>query len=324
MSAGWGAVPAAAHIAVETAAHVAAALPLLIWLYLLGARGGFWRVSRHLSREAPGSLGPRRTRLSGRLGPSGRLGSFGTGGPSGSGAPARIGGPECQSGPAPPRRVVAIIPARNEAPVIGEAVRSLLAQDFTGPVHLIVVDDGSTDGTAEAALAAAAQARAADSSAATRRLTVLRGAPLPPGWSGKLWAMSQGVAAAASLNPDYLLLTDADIQHEQGNVAALVASAESQGWDLVSSMVRLSTATFAEKCLIPAFVFFFFKLYPPAWIASKRSQAAGAAGGCMLIRRAALARIGGLATIRSTIIDDCALAATVKAAGGSVSLGLTR
>jgi hopene-associated glycosyltransferase HpnB len=136
--------------------------------------------------------------------------------------------------------------------------------------------------------------------------------------------MSQGVAAAAARHPDFLLLTDADIEHEPDNVASLVGSAEAHRLDLTSSMVRLSTISFAEKCLIPAFVFFFFKLYPPSWIGSPRMRTAGAAGGCMLIRPAALARIGGIGAIRGCLIDDCALAAAVKASGGSISLGLTR
>lgn len=264
--------------ALPLAVRAAAALPLLIWVYLLGARGGFWRVARHLPPPLP---------------------------PSTSQAPAA-------------RRVAAVIPARNEADVIGAAVRSLLEQELDGTIQVIVVDDGSTDGTASAALHAAAATNASG------RLTVIDGAPLPAGWSGKLWAMSQGIAAAAGYEPDYLLLTDADIEHDPGNVAALIARAEAHGLDLVSSMVRLSTSSFAEQCLIPAFVFFFFKLYPPAWIASRRARTAGAAGGCMLIRPAALARIGGIAAIRASLIDDCALAAAVKASGGSISLGLTR
>jgi hopene-associated glycosyltransferase HpnB len=135
--------------------------------------------------------------------------------------------------------------------------------------------------------------------------------------------MSQGVTAAAALDPDYLLFTDADIRHERDNIARLVANAEVHGRDLVSYMVKLSARSFAERCLIPAFVFFFLKLYPPAWIASSRSKVAGAAGGCILIRPAALARSGGLTAIRSQIIDDCALALAVKSSGGRIWLGLT-
>ena len=180
------------------------------------------------------------------------------------------------------------------------------------------IDDGSTDGTAEAAIRAAADIGAA------ARLTVLRGAPLAAGWSGKLWAMSQGVEAAAGRNADYLLLTDADIHHEPDAIAALVARAEAAHCDLVSCMVELRVLTLAERALVPAFVFFFFLLYPPDWIASPRHRTAGAAGGCMLLRPQALASIGGLASIRSELIDDCALARAIKTAGGHIWLGLTR
>jgi hopene-associated glycosyltransferase HpnB len=251
-----------------------AAVPLLIWLYLLSARGGFWRVSR-------------------------------------------------QFAPLPAKhdfasRVVAIIPARNEAAVIGDAVSSLLQQHFTGSMHVVVIDDGSTDGTYSAAVSAAAGV------GLSAQLTVITAAPPPPGWSGKVWAMSLGVAAAIGLDPDYLLFTDADIHHDPDQVAMLVSIADAQQRDLVSYMVLLRAVTVAEKCLIPAFVFFFLKLYPPAWIASAHRRTAGAAGGCMLIRPRALERIGGLRTIRSQIIDDCALARAIKAGGGSIWLGLTR
>ena len=214
-------------------------------------------------------------------------------------------------------RVVAVVPARNEAEHIGRAVGSLLAQDWGGELQVIVVDDGSTDGTADAAR------RAAVAVGAGRGVTVLGGAPLAPGWSGKLWAMAQGVEAARALAPDYLLFTDADIEHARDSVASLVEQGERERRDLVSVMVRLSSATWPERCLIPAFVFFFFKLYPPRWIAERGTRTAGAAGGCILIRPAALERAGGLAAIRGAIIDDCALAARVKASGGSLWLGLS-
>jgi hopene-associated glycosyltransferase HpnB len=139
-----------------------------------------------------------------------------------------------------------------------------------------------------------------------------------------LWALSQGVAVAAQLNADYLLFSDADTCHGSSSVASLVADAETYHRDLVSRMVRLSTATTAERFLIPAFVFFFFKLYPPAWIAAPERKAAAAAGGCVLIRPRALARAGGLQAIRSQIIDDCALARAVKDSGGRISLELAR
>jgi hopene-associated glycosyltransferase HpnB len=151
-------------------------------------------------------------------------------------------------------KVVAVIPARDEAQVLGDTVQSLLRQEPDGSLHIIVVDDASADGTARVAQEAAAALNASD------RLQVLAGTPLPAGWTGKLWAMNQGIAAAALLDPDYLLLTDADIHHEPGNVASLVAVAQAHDCDLVSSMVQLSVNTVAEKCLIPAFVFFFLML----------------------------------------------------------------
>jgi hopene-associated glycosyltransferase HpnB len=255
-----------------------ATLPVFIWVYLLCARGGFWRVPRENDIEA-GAL---------------------------------------RADPGAGRRVVAVIPARDEAPVIGDAVRSLLRQDFAGSLHVIVVDDGSSDGTARAATVAAAGLGQATN------LTVVAASALPAGWSGKVWAMSRGAALAATLEPDYLLFTDADIRHEPDNVATLVARAELERRDLVSYMVTLSTATRAERCLIPAFVFFFFKLYPPRWIAAVQSRVAGAAGGCMLVRPTALARAGGLAAIRAEIIDDCALARAMKRSGATLWLGVTR
>jgi hopene-associated glycosyltransferase HpnB len=210
------------------------------------------------------------------------------------------------------------VPARDEADVIGRAVGSLVGQDYhPGALHIIVVDDHSGDRTTAAARDAAAQTGATD------RLTVIASEPMPPGWTGKLWAMRQGVAAARAHGPDYLLLTDADIVHAPGNLAALVARAEQGGYDLVSLMVRLHCAGAWERLLIPAFVWFFFMLYPPRWVADPRSRTAAAAGGCMLIRRNALERIGGIDSIRGEIIDDCALARRVKASG-RVWLGTAR
>src|SRR5205814_6837568 len=218
---------------------------------------------------------------------------------------------------APARAVVAVVPARDEADVIGRAVGSLLAQDYPGSLHIIVVDDHSGDGTAAVARDAAAQAGASD------LLTVIASAPMPAGWTGKLWAMRQGAAAARAHGPDYLLLTDADIVHAPGNLAVLVARAEADGYDLVSLMVRLHCASPWERLLIPAFGWFFFMLYPPRWVADPNSRTAAAAGGCALIRRDALERIGGIDSIRGEIIDDCALARRVKA-NGRVWLGAAR
>ncbi len=206
-------------------------------------------------------------------------------------------------------QVVAIVPARDEAGVIGVALDSLLNQHFDGDLQIIVVDDDSADGTGDVAR--------------SKGVRVIQGAPLEAGWTGKLWAMQQGLSEAAKLKPDFLLFTDADIQHDLDNVASLVGIAQSQNLDLASHMVKLHCQSLAEKFTIPAFVFFFFKLYPPKWIASARSKVAGAAGGCVLVRPEALAGIGGLAAIRSEVIDDCSLAKAVKGNGGRLWLGLT-
>jgi hopene-associated glycosyltransferase HpnB len=224
----------------------------------------------------------------------------------------RMGSPQSLPAPAPPLPgVVAVIPARNEADVVGQAIGSLAAQDYAGQFHIVLVDDSSSDGTADAARAAAG----AD------LLTVVRAAPLAEGWTGKLWAVSQGVAVAERRAPEFLLLTDADITHPPGNLSGLVARAERDGFDLVSYMARLRCRSVAERALMPAFVFFFFLLYPPAWILDPRRAAAGAAGGCMLVRRTALAAIGGIGAIRGAWIDDCALAGAIKRSGGKVWLG---
>jgi hopene-associated glycosyltransferase HpnB len=208
--------------------------------------------------------------------------------------------------------IAAIVPARNEAGFVAASVVSLLKQG----VHVFLVDDHSSDSTSAIARAAAAEAGKSAS------LTVIAAEPLPAGWSGKLWAIQQGVEIALKTSPDFILLTDADIVHEPGTVATLASLADG-GYDLVSFMVKLHCRRFPEKLLIPAFVFFFFLLYPPAWIRNSRSRSAGAAGGCILIRPRALAAAGGLGAIRNEIIDDCALARAVKRSGGSVSLWLT-
>ncbi|HYL37595.1 MAG TPA: glycosyltransferase [Bryobacteraceae bacterium] len=205
--------------------------------------------------------------------------------------------------------VAVVVPARDEEAVIGKAIQSLIAQDYPGRFHIFLVDDHSTDNTVSAA-------------GAHERLTVLRAGPRPLGWTGKLWAVSEGLERARQFEPGYVLLTDADIVHPRDSVSHLVARAEAAHLDLVSWMVKLQCRTLAERALIPAFVFFFFKLYPPSWIASPRHKAAGAAGGCMLVRSSALARIGGIASIRGELIDDCALARAIKP-GGGIWLGVT-
>ena len=224
--------------------------------------------------------------------------------------------------PEPPAwpAVVAIVPARNEADVVARSVGSLLAQDYPGDFKVILMDDASEDGTAEAARAAAVELGRED------RLRVITGAPLPAGWTGKLWAINQGVARAQEGDgesaPTYLLLTDADIAHTPHNLRALVARAEAGRLVLVSLMAKLCVETWPERLLIPAFVYFFDMLYPFAWVNDPRNKTAAAAGGCMLVRRDALSAAGGIEAIRTAIIDDCALAARL-ATQGPIWLGLT-
>jgi len=247
-----------------------AALCCLIWLYLIGARGKFWRI-----------------------------------------APAAA--PTLRFASAP--RVAVIVPARNEADLIGQTIQSLLAQDYPGPLHIFVVDDQSSDQTAAVARDAAAEYG--------ERLTIIASLPLPAGWTGKMWALAQGVQQASAFAPDYFLFTDADVVHAPQSVSSMVALAEAGNHDLVSMMVTLRCESFPERALIPAFVFFFFMLYPPAWVNSKKHKTAAAAGGDILVRPAALARIGGIAAIRHELIDDCALAREIKRTG-SIWLGLTK
>ncbi len=215
-------------------------------------------------------------------------------------------------------RVVAVIPARDEAGVIGEAIGSLLRQDYRGGFTLIVVDDHSTDGTAAAVRAAAAAAGGLD------RVTVLPAPNLPDGWTGKLWAMQHGIGHAQALpdTPEYLLLTDADIHYAAGTLTGLVGRAARDGLVLTSLMAKLRCRSLAERALIPAFIFYFQMLYPFAWVNRPDRATAAAAGGCMLVRREALQAAGGIAAIRGELIDDCALARLLKARG-PIWLGLT-
>ncbi|MEN9871642.1 MAG: hypothetical protein RLZZ171_2634 [Cyanobacteriota bacterium] len=215
--------------------------------------------------------------------------------------------------------VCAVVPARNEAEVIAASLTSLLNQDYAGQFSVVLVDDNSGDHTTEIALQTAAQLGKSD------RLTVIAGKPLVTGWKGKLWAMHQGIESVsipANL-PDYWLFTDADIQHDLHNLTQLVTKAETEDLDLVSLMVLLRCQSFWEKLLIPAFVFFFQKLYPFAWVNDPKRSMAAAAGGCVLISNEALTKIGGIASIKNALIDDCSLAQAVKSAGKNIYLGLS-
>ena len=221
--------------------------------------------------------------------------------------------------------VCAIIPARNEAEVLPLSLASLLTQDYQGEFSIILVDDGSTDKTADVAQQIAKKYQ-------SERLTIIAGSSLPPNWTGKLWAMKQGIDYAQKhISPDYFLLSDADIQHDVNNLSRLVIQAQQKNCDLVSLMVLLRCDSFWEKLLIPAFVFFFQKLYPFPWVNNPHSQMAAAAGGCILINRQALTRIGGIDGIKDALIDDCALAKAVKTSKSenqvnqptSIWLGLT-
>lgn len=215
-------------------------------------------------------------------------------------------------------RVVAIVPARNEGETIAETVSSLAAQDYPGEFSILVVDDHSEDETAELTRQAAADANVAN------RVCVISAPALGPNWTGKLWALQTGIEASAQLSPEFCWFTDADIVHAPEALRVLVSRAEGSRLDLASLMVQLQAQSFAEKMIIPAFLYFFLMLYPPRWIANTKSRTAGAAGGCILLRSSALVRIGGLAAIRSEIIDDCSLARAVKRSGGAIWMGLTR
>ena len=240
----------------------------MIWVVLLIARGGFWRIGTFATK--------RRTE-------------------------------ECDSNPS----VAVVIPARDEAASIESVVKSWAAQRYEGPLRVIVVNDQSSDGTPEIARHAFA---------GSPRFELIHAPDRPPGWTGKLWAVSRGVEAARRFQPEFILFTDADIVHAPDTLQALVSKAEADGFDLVSLMVRLHCSTPAERALIPAFVFFFFLLYPPAGIADPKSKVAGAAGGCMVVRRRVLEQAGGIEAIRGELIDDCAMAAAIKRVGGRVFL----
>jgi hopene-associated glycosyltransferase HpnB len=240
------------------------------WLYLIVGRGGFWLASE---RDDGGRAEHN---------------------------------PPLASWP----RVTAVVPARNEAACIAASIGSLLAQDYPGRFDVVLVDDDSTDGTAEIA-------RRVATAAENGRFTVIEGRPLPVGWTGKLWALKQGIetAEASPMRPEYLLLTDADIVYAPDTLRMLAAKAETSTLVLASLMAKLRCDSAAERGLVPAFIFFFQMLYPFAWVNRPYTTTAAAAGGCMLVRADALWRAGGVERIRTALIDDCALARVMKAQG---------
>ncbi len=206
-------------------------------------------------------------------------------------------------------RITALVPARNEAEVIAPALTSLATQAYAGRLDIVLIDDSSTDATADIA-------RGIDG------VTVLEAPPLPPGWAGKLWALNSGLQATADDPPDFYWLSDADIAHAPEVLGRLVSHAMARDLALTSLMVRLRCVSLWEKLLVPAFIFYFQLLYPFRAVNDPSSRIAGAAGGCVLIRAEALHGIGGFAALKDAIIDDCTLARLVKRSGRSIWLGL--
>ncbi|WP_430541625.1 glycosyltransferase [Streptomyces malaysiensis] len=263
-----------------------AAGSLAAWLWLLLGQGFFWRTDVRLPRTGPGGSGP----------------------------PEPAGWPS----------VAVVVPARDESAVLPASLPSLLAQDYPGPAEIFLIDDGSSDGTGKLARQLADEYGGLP-------LTVDSPGEPGPGWTGKLWAVRHGMALATTRlaadrkddgGVDYLLLTDADIAHEPDSLRELVRAAEANGLDLVSQMARLRVATYWERLIVPAFVYFFAQLYPFRWVNRPRGRTAAAAGGCVLLRREAAERAGVPEAIRQSVIDDVALARVVKRPGGRIWLGL--
>ncbi|WP_193776660.1 glycosyltransferase [Streptomyces sp. E2N166] len=261
-----------AHVSADAWTSVVtavSALSLAAWLWLLLARGFFWRTDVRLpSREDPD------------VWPS----------------------------------VCVVVPARDEAAVLPRSLPSLLAQDYPGRAEVFLIDDGSADGTGELACELARRHEGLP-------LTVASPGEPPAGWTGKLWAVRHGVDLARAREPEYLLLTDADIAHAPDSLRRLVAAARTGGFDVVSQMARLRVESVWERLVVPAFVYFFAQLYPFRWIGAKGGTAA-AAGGCVLLRAEAAERARIPDAIRHAVIDDVALARAVKGDGGRIWLGL--
>ena len=284
------------------ALSIACTAAAAVWAYLVLGHGGYWRTGQRLPP----------TRAEAAAEPAAAEPAEATAEPAAA-EPSRAAWPD----------VAAVIPARNEAAMLPEVLPTLLGQDYPGALTVIVVDDCSTDGTAEVAAALGPEPGHPG-----RALRVLAGAPLPPGWAGKVWAMAQGLAhalagAGENVAGGYVLFTDADIAWRQGALRDLVRAAEADDRDLVSQMALLRTATGWERVVVPAFVYFFAQLYPFRRVNSSRSRTAAAAGGCMLVRREALQRSGGLAPIRGARIDDVALGQVIKGQRGRCWLGLS-
>jgi hopene-associated glycosyltransferase HpnB len=214
--------------------------------------------------------------------------------------------------------VTAVVPARNEAASIEQTVKALARQNYAGKFSIVVVDDHSEDGTGDLARKVGAE------SSTPTNVEVLAAPPLETAWTGKLWALQAGVDATSANPPAFFWFTDADVIHGAETLQQLASRAERDRLDLTSLMVLLQAESFAEKLIIPPFLYFFLMLYPPGWIVNPKARTAGAAGGCSLLRNSALTRIGGLGAIRSEVIDDCSLARGVKKSGGKIWMGLTR
>ncbi|MGA5218640.1 glycosyltransferase [Streptomyces cinereoruber] len=275
---------------------------LAAWAWLLLGQGFFWRTDQ-------------------RLPPTTRGMGHARGEP---GAP--IGGHACEEPdtstlrhareePTAWPRVVVVVPARDEAGVLPLSLPSLLAQDYPGVAEVVLVDDGSTDGTGALAVELAGRCGGLP-------LIVASPGEPEPGWTGKLWALRHGMALARARGPEFLLLTDADIAHEPDSLRLLVSAAMENDLDLVSQMARLRVESMWERLVVPAFVYFFAQLYPFRWINRARPRATAAAGGCVLLRTETAVAAGVPESIRQAVIDDVSLARAVRRAGGRIWLGL--